>query len=240
MIDHSLDKSTPPLSKGCDRDVDNNLLNDSNIPSPKRKSAPLKTKDKALSSSLMSSYSLTPSLMKDTLGRYRIQSLFEGKAQSIVDSPCPVFSLDDYKPSKYPSFKRMYIEIGDPSEYRMAMELLGSWEHWTRLADSPWFKPYLQECREELNAKIRSVSIAKITEDGKGAFSEATRLAANKFLATGAYMVEAEKEVVKEVAKRGRPSKEEIQRRTKEILTEEGSVVADYARIMEGATIGKA
>ena len=173
-------------------------------------------------------YSLDVRAMKDSLGRYRTASLFEGRPTT--ESQAPVFTLEDYN-TEYPSFKRLYIEIADPSEYMVAMGLFGSWEHWTRLCECSWFKPILKECREELNAKIRSMAVSQIITDGKVAFSEATRLAANKFLATGDYLVEAEKEVSKEAAKRGRPSKEEIERRTKEILTEEAIINADYERL---------
>ena len=175
-----------------------------------------------------SNYTLQVKLMKDSMSRYRTLSLFEGKA--VNESLTPVFSLEDYH-GTYPSFKRLYVEIADPSEYKVAMELLGSWEHWTRLIECSWFKPILKECRDELDAKIRSMAVSQIITDGKVAFSEATRLAANKFLATGDYQKEAEKEVSKEVAKRGRPSKEEIERRTKEILTEEALINADYDRM---------
>ena len=187
-----------------------------------------KPKPKAEQAPVLNGYRLDASVMKDVGGRYRTQSLFEGKGQT--DSLVPVFTLEDYH-TTYPSFKRLYIEIGDPSEYAIAMGLLGSWEHWTRLSECSWFKPILKECREELNAKIRSLAVSQIQLDGKVAFSEATRLAANKFLAQGQYLVESEREVPKEVAKRGRPSKEEIERRTKEILTEEAVINADYERI---------
>jgi hypothetical protein len=170
--------------------------------------------------------------MKDSMGRYRVQSLFEGKGRGEGDeADRPLYTLEEYDKPGLPSFKKLYVDIGDPSEYLVAMRMLGSWEHWRRLTDSPWFRPYLQEARDELNAKIRSQAITKITVDAEGAFSEATRLAANKFLATGGYLVETEKEVVKENAKRGRPSKEEIARRTKEILTEEGTIKADLERM---------
>lgn len=181
----------------------------------------------------LAGYVLNKALLKDSMGRYRVMSLFVGEKA--------LFTLDDYSNAVAPSFKRLYVEIGDPSEYDVAILLLGSWEHWTRLVESVWFKPYLNEAREELNAKIRSQAVKQIQNDGKVAFSEATRLAANKFLATGGYLQEAEKEVVKEVAKRGRPSKEEIARRTKEILTEEGTINADYARMqIKGIPIGTA
>ena len=183
-------------------------------------------------SSVKGSYKLDVSIMKDSMNRYRTLSLFEGRTPTSEDLN-PIFTLDDHH-GKLPSFKRLYVDIADPSEYGVAMGLLGSWEHWSRLIECTWFKPILKECREELNAKIRSMAVSQIINDGKVAFSEATRLAANKFLATGDYLVEAEKEVTKEAAKRGRPSKEEVERRTKEILTEEAIVNADYLRMNNG------
>ena len=177
-------------------------------------------------------FTLNKSVMKDTMGRYRVHSLFD-KSSVLNCDLVPVFTMDDNHTLNLPSFKRLYVEIGDPSEYKIALALLGSWEHWVRLCESTWFKPFLEECRDELSAKLRSEAVERIKKDGLMAFSESVRLAANKFLANGDYKIEVEKvvEEERELKKRGRPSKEEIERRTKEILTEEGIITADLNRI---------
>ena len=179
---------------------------------------------------LLENYKLDPKEMKDAKGRYRTRSLFKGRGQS--DSLSPVFTLEDFHEESLPSFKRLYVDICDPSEYNVAMFLLGSWEHWTKLIECSWFKPIIKECREELDAKIRSLAVAQIVTDGKGAFSEATRLAANKFLATGQYLQGVEKDIPKNISKRGRPSSLEVERRMQEILTEEADLNSDYSRIL--------
>lgn len=205
-------------------------MNDKNTPSDSLKP---KTKKKGTEGSgprdLSFNYKLDKTRMKDTMGRYRIASLFDTGRTTSEDPP--VFTTQDDHTDTLPSFKRLYVEIGDPSEYRIAKALLGSWEHWTRLCASEWAKPLLQECREELNALIRSEALERIKRDGLTAFSESVKFNANKFLAQGDYQVEGEKELEKEKAKRGRPSKEEIERRTKEILTEEALIQRDLDRV---------
>jgi hypothetical protein len=177
-------------------------------------------------------YTLNPELMRDAQGRYRTKSLFE--EYSIEGYPS-IFSLKDYHRPGAPSFKLLYVALGDPTEYDTALRLVGSWAHWQKLVECPWIQETLCQARDELTMKLKSEAVARITKDSKEAFSEATRLAANKFLATEGYAsgrtapagAEAD-----EAPKRGRPSKEEVSRHMAEEVKKQDKINNDYDRVV--------
>lgn len=178
-------------------------------------------------------YKFQPEQMKDDQGRYRTQNMFVEYATEGYE---PLFTLKDYHREGIPSFKRLYVAIGDPTEYNTAMTLLGSWDHWNKLIEAPWLQEALAEAREELCMKLKSEAIERIRKDSKDAFSEATRLAANKFLATEGFAspenINKAKELRDAAPKRGRPTKEEVERRTVEALRENGTVDNDFNRVL--------
>lgn len=93
------------------------------------------------------------------------------------------------------------MEIGDPTEYEMAIALLGSWKHWKLLSEATWFKPLLAEWRRELRVKFESdryQEMIEVAENGKGT---PQGLQATKWL--------AERYSDPQNPKRGRPSKAE-------------------------------
>lgn len=81
----------------------------------------------------------------------------------------------------YISFKRRYLELADPTEYLVATELLGGWRHLQALYKSPACRKFLEECKEELEVKLRSMAIKNIASDAisesKSAVSSAKWLA---------------------------------------------------------------
>ena len=96
-----------------------------------------------------------------------------------------------------------FVEIADPTEYRAAKELVGSWEEWQR------FKKEWKEFRDiiliewlaEVEVKLRSEAISNLciqAVDTKGA-------AAAKWIAEGGY----------KPRKVGAPSKAEVKRQAK-------------------------
>lgn len=109
--------------------------------------------------------------LKDIMGRYRTQSLFEEftNGRDIV----PVFNLTDFDTTTL-SAKKIYLDIADITEYKVARALLGSWDHWVRLTETSWFQPYISSWRDELELKIKSEAIENLRatsreEGGKGA-----------------------------------------------------------------------
>lgn len=79
-------------------------------------------------------------------GRFRTRSLFQG--------PDMVWDLDDYR--------QLYLDCMDPTEYRFALETLGSWKHWLILSKQRFLKKWLREVRQELRVKIRSLAVQRL------------------------------------------------------------------------------
>lgn len=86
-------------------------------------------------------------------GRMLTVALFEEFQRDNVDVT-PVFKLSDWH--------RTFIEMGDPTGYKAAMELIGSWEHWQALCKSPLFAAELEKWEQELDQKIRSDMISEL------------------------------------------------------------------------------
>lgn len=103
---------------------------------------------------------LTPSPFKDSRNRYLTRSLF---VETKTDLCEPIFTLDskeDY--DGYISVYRLYMEADDPTEYTVAMRMLGDLEHWKLLCDRDFFSPYVALWRDELQAKIRSEAVGVV------------------------------------------------------------------------------
>lgn len=149
--------------------------------------------------------------LKDAQGRFRTQSLFWESRHP--DYP-PVFTLKKYEHEGCVSMYQKYMEIADPTEYQVAIRLLGSWDHWCKLKDRPWFKDELEGWREELRIRLDSERYYEAktkAEDGD--------LQATKWLAT-TYGEKAK-------PKRGRPSLAEKQAALKQSIEEERDLAED-------------
>lgn len=175
-------------------------------------------------------YTLDITRMRDTNMAFRSTCLFK-EFHQLGDKFEPIFTLKDYHRETIPSFKRLYVDICDPTEYRVAMELFGSWAHWKHMTERKWFQETLQSCREEVATKLKSQAMEQIKKDSVGAFSEATRLAANKLLASLEAPNAPEEAFKKAPAKVGRPTKEEIGRKLEDMAKEGGTIDEDFARI---------
>lgn len=115
----------------------------------------------------------------------------------------PVFTLFADKEG-YTNFGKAYVEANDPSGYKVAQLLLnGDYEHWQYLCKCNWFKEAKEKWDAELDAKIYSEALAKITELAKG--EDAKALQAAKFLANREYRAKQGS-----TKGRGRPSAEEV------------------------------
>ena len=144
---------------------------------------------------------------KDTMGRYRTQSLFWEMRDSSMD---PIWSTKDYDLVKgdktYKSLKNIYMSYTHVPgfEYDFAMDLFGSWDHWLKLCNdtTPAIKDMIKGWRDELDVRIKakgikSIILHSLDDDPKG-------LQAAKYLVEKGYE-----------SKRGRPSKAEVERETK-------------------------
>jgi len=136
--------------------------------------------------------------LKDNMGRFRTKSLFVEHKHPDYSAP---YTLKPYDHKGSMSMYRKYMEIGDPTEYEMAIALLGSWKHWQLLAEASWFKPLLEEWRKELKIKFESdryQEMIEVAEKHKGTPMgvQATKWLAERYSGTAP-------------PKRGRPSKAE-------------------------------
>ena len=144
-------------------------------------------------------------VFKNKIGNWLIKALFIEMA--VKDSPYNIpFTLkgEDIEVDgvEYKSLKKIYLSYADPTEYSFAVEILGGWEHWKAMAASNEVGVHVQKWRDELEVKLRSEAIKAIrkaaNEDGAKGTSAA------KYLAERGWE-----------SKRGRPSKEEVQRQRK-------------------------
>jgi hypothetical protein len=172
------------------------------------------------------------------MNRWRTKSLFLEYMLTDTfangDIVVPIFTIDDYdKEHTLPngttvpvySFKRLYVEQDDPTEYRQAKFMLGSVDHWEALKKSDWMLPLLRACRKELSLKLESEFFQAIKDKGLTGKQEATQLAAFKTLLTEMKDRDSER------PKRGRPSKDEVQKNLQELSKEEKRVQEDWNRI---------
>lgn len=134
----------------------------------------------------------------------------------------PPFTLHTDKEG-YINFGKAYVEDGDPSGYKTAMRLLGDYDYWKFLMKVAWFREAKAEWDETLDAKLSGEGMAKIREIANS--EDRGALAAAKFLATLEYRKE------KAEAKRGRPSKDELEGKLNEMAAEERELEEHAKRI---------
>lgn len=123
----------------------------------------------------------------------------------------------------YKSLYRLYMEVNDPTEYKFAVAHLDGWEHWEILTNCSWFKPYVERWRRELELRMKSEALARIMRESKTSGKESFQ--ASK------YLLEKGWEPKDTASKRGRPSKDEINREARSIVEERNRIEADYERL---------
>lgn len=140
------------------------------------------------------------SAMLDGMGRFRTQSLF----LELGYSDEALFTLKDqdhqWNGKDYPSLKRLYLEMADPTEYAFATEYLLGWRHWQRLCENKVLGRQIEEWRDELEVKLRSKAIRDAIDAAKTGNFQAAKWVADRGWDTKG---------------RGRPSKAEVERETK-------------------------
>ena len=136
--------------------------------------------------------------LKDSMGRFRTQSLFIERKNSKYPAP---FTLKDIDHNGALSMRIIYLDTADPTEYSTAIALLGSWRHWQLLTACEFFKPYVNAWREELATKFESDRFQEMVEVSSKSQGTPAGVAATKWL--------ADRYSKKPELKRGRPSKDE-------------------------------
>ena len=136
-------------------------------------------------------YASYRAVMLDTLGRFRVTSLFwETRRENEVDYP-PIFTV---KPRPhtvngitYPSLKAIYMSYDHIPyfEYEFALDVFGSWEHWVKLTNST-MEDLFQGWRDELTIKLKSFALKKIIKQARE--DSVAGLKATQYLADEGYV----------------------------------------------------
>ena len=121
----------------------------------------------------------------------------------------------------YKSLKKLFLSCTDPTEYEFATTHLGGWQHWKAMNESPALSPYFEEWRQERDIMLRSQGIREMINQAESGQS----YQAAKWLADKGWDLDK---------KRGRPSKAEIAKETKEQSKVKLAVMNDYKRLQEG------
>lgn len=157
---------------------------------------------------MTSGFSPDKSKFRDERNSYITQSLF---IEVNYDTEKAVYSWGpkdkEYKGVIYPSLRRLYLEVADPTEYEFAERYLDGWDHWQRIVSNKLLFEQIKNWREELEVKLRSQAV-------RAGLSMATEsFQAAKWASEGGW----------KGAKPGRPSKEEkaAERRIRERVADE-------------------
>ncbi len=119
------------------------------------------------------SFKPNKSKLKDSGGRPLTQGLFLEVGYNYETA---VYSLkdEDHETDEgkvYPSLKRLYLELEDPTEYAFATQYLSGWGQWKRIINNKNLRKHVDEWREELELKLRSQAVQDIIQmsaDEKG------------------------------------------------------------------------
>jgi hypothetical protein len=158
--------------------------------------------------------------LKDDQGRFRTQSLFW---ESRHPHYKPVFTTKKREHEGCISMYLKYMEIADPTEYQVAIQLLGSWDHWQALCASKWFKELVGGWREELKIRMASERYWEMRSVAEMAAGTPQGIQATKWL--------SEQYGEKPKPKRGRPSKAEKEAALKQASEDERDLAEDAASI---------
>lgn len=148
-----------------------------------------------------------------------------------------LYTLKEEDHLGYKSLYKLYMEEMDIHEVNFARKYLGGYKHWKVLCDSPWFKEYIMEWREELELILMSQGLGKIKEAlGSERLSDAVFAA--KFFANRGWDEGIHKNPnVDSRRGRGRPSKKGLQDK---LSSQDGSssdnnqAILDLKRMLEG------
>ena len=141
-----------------------------------------------------------------------------------------VFTLRDQDKDQVPSLYRLYMESGDLTEYQFANAYLENWEHWQMLCSCSWFKPYIERWRTELELKVKADALKAIVALSKG--DDKNSYNALRFIVEKGWI-----DKKAEPSRRGRPSKDEINKLAQEELFNDKQIQADLKRMDLNATV---
>lgn len=156
----------------------------------------------------------------DSMGRPLTQSLF----LEIGYSDAAIYTLKDvdheYEGKIYPSMKRLYLEVADPTEYKFATTYLANWPQWMKISKNGAIKNHVEAWRMELEIKLRSEGVLAVRRHSQS--NQPTAWSASKWLADKGW----------ENRSAGRPSNAEVERELKVQAAIEDEFTKDHARLV--------
>lgn len=164
----------------------------------------------------------SPSRFRNAQGVRFLKALFF--EETLADKSNVVYSLKDNDHEGYPSLYRLYMETGDPTEWKFATTHLDGFDHWQMLCECTWFKPYVARWRKELQLRIASEALTRIMAEAKTTSRNA--FTANRFLLEGGWEPRDKKTA-------GRPSRQTIREEAARIASSESQVASDYERLVK-------
>lgn len=135
-----------------------------------------------------------------------------------------IYTIKDYDWNGYPSLYRLYMEMGDLTEYEFANTYLENWDHWLLLCSTSFFEPVVTRWRQELDLKVRSEALKRIRVEAANGDSK-NQFQANKIL------IDRTWESKLPSAPRGRPSNDELKNELKRRADEQAQLEEDLRRI---------
>lgn len=144
---------------------------------------------------------------------------------TLSDKSTVIYTLKNEDHEGYPSLYQLYMGMNDLTEWKFANEYLGGWEHWQKLCECSWFKDYINRWREELELKVRAEALSRIQTEARTNSKNA--FTANKFLVDRGWKTPEEKKNPV-----GRPTKEAIARKAKELTLDGQDIDSDYERLL--------
>ena len=105
-----------------------------------------------------------------------------------------------YKGTFFPSLHKLYVELGDVSEFEFANLYFDCYQHWLLIKGRPFFQEYYAKMVAELNAKLRGKALKTMLDQVDGGEASQATL---KYLADNDYMKKAP--VGKPKRSRGKP-----------------------------------
>ena len=131
-------------------------------------------------------------LLFDKFHKPIVTGLFKELADARVGDKFVLFSLKEWK--------EVYLQHRDPTGYKAAVELIGSWKHWQTMLRNARFREVVQEWTAELDILLEAEALQHLRSQAANGNTTAA-----KFLAKKEYK-EDSANVLKN--KRGRPTKE--------------------------------
>jgi hypothetical protein len=167
-------------------------------------------------------------MMTSTNGRRILRSLFlETVGSNVLELGVsrPVFTLKDRNIVKdgitYWSIKNLYFSYDHVPgfEYQFAKDVFGSWEHWQLLVESgDLVREYIEAWRDEMTIRLQARALESLFKTALYEGSKGTPAA--RYLADRGWEV-----------KRGRPSKDEVEREKKIAAGVQDEVQKDIERL---------